>query len=53
MIKGLMRKILSLLFFTLFLSNNLIYCQWENLNSGINDDLSGIIFLGNNGIVVG
>jgi hypothetical protein len=45
-----MKKIYSFLF--LFISIQ-FYGQWVDLNTGINDDLSGVVFLQNNGIVAG
>jgi len=44
----------STLFFVLFLFNaQFAFCQWENLNTGLTDNLTGIVFFGDNGLVSG
>lgn len=43
---------LVVIFISISLSNSL-FGQWVNLNTGIDDDLSGIVFWGDNGIVSG
>ena len=47
-----MKKTLHFVFVIIFFSQ-LSYAQWTDLNSGINDNLNGVTFLDNNGIVVG
>ena len=37
----------------LLLSFQYSFCQWENLETGINDNLTGVVFLQSNGIVCG
>lgn len=37
----------------LFFKTNCLHAQWINLNSGINDNLTGVVFLQNNGLVSG
>ncbi len=37
----------------LLLNVQFAFCQWENLNTGLTDDLTGVVFLGNNGLVTG
>lgn len=46
-----MKSILLSVFF--LLNIQLAFCQWENLNTGLTDDLSGVVFLGDNGLVSG
>ncbi|CAD0003320.1 T9SS type A sorting domain-containing protein [Flavobacterium salmonis] len=46
-----MRIILLRIF--LLLNVQLAFCQWESLNTGLNDDLTGVVFFGNNGLVSG
>ncbi|WP_291147213.1 T9SS type A sorting domain-containing protein [Flavobacterium sp. UBA7680] len=44
----------STLLYVLFLLNvQFAFCQWENLNTGLTDDLTGVVFFGNNGLVSG
>jgi hypothetical protein len=37
----------------LFLSSQLVFAGWVDMNTGINDDLTGVVFWGNNGMVSG
>lgn len=46
-----MRSTLLWIFF--FLNIQFAFCQWENLNTGLTDDLTGIVFFGNNGFLSG
>lgn len=43
----------KLLFSILFFISYSIYGQWENLTTGINDNLKGVVFFQNNGILAG
>jgi hypothetical protein len=44
----------SILFYAFFLLNvQFAFCQWVNLNTGLTDDLTGVVFFGNNGLVSG
>ena len=42
---------LSILVF--FLSLQMSFSQWEIINTGINDDFTGTVFLDNNGLLAG
>lgn len=44
------KKILVILFLT---SSTILSAAWTNLNTGINDDLNGVYFWGNNGLLTG
>jgi hypothetical protein len=46
-----MKSILLSVF--LLLNVQLAFCQWENLNTGLTDDLTGVVFFGDNGLVSG
>ncbi|WCO03171.1 T9SS type A sorting domain-containing protein [Psychroserpens ponticola] len=41
----------TILLLLIYFSYQNSYCQWENLDSGINDNLSGIVFFEDTGIV--
>jgi hypothetical protein len=44
----------STLLYAFFLLNvQFVFCQWVNLNTGLTDDLTGVVFFGNNGLVSG
>ena len=45
------KKLLSVL--SLILYSYLAFAGWENMNSGINDNLTGVVFFGQNGMVSG
>ncbi|WP_264531576.1 T9SS type A sorting domain-containing protein [Flavobacterium sp. N502540] len=46
-----MRSTLLCIFF--LINVQFAFCQWVNLNTGLSDDLTGVVFLGNNGFVSG
>ena len=40
-------------FLAVFFNTTISFAQWENMNSGINDNLTGVVFLQTNGLACG